>query len=360
MRSSISLKNARQPYLNSEAWLVIGEAIKFISDWFSITLNVVLNVAILGFILNPAFLWAYGLIIPLVILIVMATKNRIKNLSSRAQTSRTHLMQTLLPGWDSIFTGNSWNLSVWTTKFKTALKDARKGFWNSILWMEVIIAVGMILSLFPIVVVLVWIILKNPHNSLLIVPIIATLPRQVLCIQYISDIVMYATRWNSLSAKLQGLENATLLPHSIHDYVGKISWDKIVAENKTASSPLNSFENIAHLSKSYSPGRITLRGLNGVGKSSLLAFIKETFDDEAFLLPSHAELLFESIDGQSLSQGQKMIKSLFEIEEKIGTKIILLDEWDANLDHENVAFISDKIDKLAEKYCVIEARHRHM
>lgn len=82
------------------------------------------------------------------------------------------------------------------------------------------------------------------------------------------------------------------------------------------------------------------------------------FGDNSFLLPSHSDLIFLSSYGKSLSTGEKMILILDEIKNDVETNLLLLDEWDANLDHSNIENISQKINVIAKNICVIEVRHR--
>lgn len=91
-------KTNRQPYLNSEAWLVIDEFFKFASDWLSLLLNIIFNVITLGFVINPAVIVAYASSLPLIFLCIFGSKNRIRTSSKIAQSNRTEMMQTLLLG----------------------------------------------------------------------------------------------------------------------------------------------------------------------------------------------------------------------------------------------------------------------
>ncbi len=104
-------------------------------------------------------------------------------------------------------------------------------------------------------------------------------------------------------------------------------------------------------------GRVTLRGENGAGKSTLLMLIKNSLSDRAFFLPTQNQLSFTS-ETNKYSTGESLRNRLLEILERVDVDVLLLDEWDANLDKENQERLSLLIDELAEKKCVIEVRHR--
>lgn len=81
--------------------------------------------------------------------------------------------------------------------------------------------------------------------------------------------------------------------------------------------------------------------------------------ESAFYLPAKHDLTFQlSKDG--LSTGQFARKTLEELLANLDTPLVLLDEWDANLDKENMEKFSALIENLSLEKCVIESRHlRH-
>ena len=119
--------------------------------------------------------------------------------------------------------------------------------------------------------------------------------------------------------------------------------------------PIESYNDLLH--QATRPGRLTLRGENGSGKSTALMLVKNALQGRAFFLPTYNQLNFIS-ETNKYSTGESLRKRLMEILEKVNVDVLLLDEWDANLDHENQEHLSQLIDQLAEKKCVIEVRHR--
>ncbi|MFZ4098995.1 MAG: hypothetical protein ACOYKZ_01535 [Chlamydiia bacterium] len=105
-------------------------------------------------------------------------------------------------------------------------------------------------------------------------------------------------------------------------------------------------------------GRYTLRGANGSGKTSLLLLLKQQLGDQAFFLPAKHNLMFQSHSSEG-STGQLLRRSLQEIQDNIRVPLVLLDEWDANLDAQTAQQVSGEIDTLAQACCVIESRHRN-
>jgi ABC-type transport system involved in cytochrome bd biosynthesis fused ATPase/permease subunit len=85
--------------------------------------------------------------------------------------------------------------------------------------------------------------------------------------------------------------------------------------------------------------------------------VKNSLSDRAFFLPTQNQLSFIS-ETNKYSTGESLRNRLIEILERVDVDVLLLDEWDANLDKENQERLSLLIDQLAEKKCVIEVRHR--
>ncbi len=99
-------------------------------------------------------------------------------------------------------------------------------------------------------------------------------------------------------------------------------------------------------------GRWTVTGANGAGKSTLLKRIKEMCGDALLLGP---ETGFLDADN-GLSTGQRRIK---EIENALAMApaLLLLDEWDANLDVSNRGKIDRLLDAASRQMVVIEVLH---
>lgn len=109
-------------------------------------------------------------------------------------------------------------------------------------------------------------------------------------------------------------------------------------------------------------GRWTVRGPNGAGKSSLLALLKRERGDEAFLLPADSVLDIGGLDGRESSTGQAKDASLQAAEREVAAgkvRLLLLDEWNANLDTTLQRKHADILRRVSEHACVIEVLHGH-
>lgn len=356
VRTNIEFKHERQPYLNNEAWLVINDFVGFIINVFSTLFNIVFNIGILGFIIDQKLMIAYAATIPLITIAVKSLKTQVTSSAKQAQEDRTAMMQSLLPAWDSILIGNQLNIHLWKNYFIDKHHNANKSALKCVLFSELTTIISMFLILLPVTGTWVWLIYQNIDNVVFLSVLIATFPRQIITIFHVSAIVAYASRWNSLKTRLEGLKSALNITESVK--VGTISWKRIKAEKDNAVIHIDSIDSIQAITQDYSPGRTTLRGDNGTGKSTLLALIKEQVSETAFLLPPHSDMFFEFSSNKSLSTGEKIIASLEAIKKSGTLQLLLLDEWDANLDKNHIVTISEKLNELAKEICIIEVRHR--
>ena len=107
---------------------------------------------------------------------------------------------------------------------------------------------------------------------------------------------------------------------------------------------------------------VSILGPSGAGKSSLLALLKRGRGDEAFLLPADNVLDIGGLDGRESSTGQAKDASLQAAEREVASgkvRLLLLDEWNANLDATLQRKHSDILRRVSEHACVIEVLHGH-
>jgi len=209
--------------------------------------------------------------------------------------------------------------------------------------------------------------IQNANDPVKLSAYVVILPLLFQILSYTYQTLSLAFRWGMHRSKLIAIYRSIQSSKDSHSTLEKkVKWKKINAnlqantlDNEHVSlaypRPIESHTDLLNLSQHR--GRITLRGENGCGKSTALILIKNALANKAFLLPTHNQLTFTS-ETNKYSTGESLRKLLQEIIDKVDVDVLLLDEWDANLDKENQEILSALIDHLAEKKCVIEVRHR--
>lgn len=350
--------NKKTSTLSSEAPRTMDAYLDYIYHLGSSGLNVGFNLLALAVIIEPLLLVSYGVGLALSFLILHLQKKRKKTLALRSQQSRIQWIGMLLRAWDHVLIHNVYNLQIW--KDKTLKRGNR--FKNSSLKLEGFsqtISIGMAFALLTPSFILVCLQAYLRLDDLTwLAMLIVTLPRlfQVLSYSYemlfvLADLPMQKSR---LATVLKLIDPSTKL--QTQSLENRIEWNQISAVMKRGKehSQAQSLETLLH--ELPSQGRITLKGENGSGKTSFLLLLKQKHGEKAFYLPTKHELLFR-FSLHQLSTGQKARKVLEELVKNVKTPILLLDEWDANLDSNNTQQISKVIDEMSNSFCVVESRH---
>jgi hypothetical protein len=357
-----SLKNdevfrrERQGYFNNESYLAISSTVFFLTDWLSLFLNISFNIIALSLVINKTFVFSYILTVPIILFVLKKSSGKIIDSNKRSQKERAGMFQTISSFWDTVLIGNRYNKRILIDRFNSDFNKSVKESTKAVFYEELTVSLTMVLSLLPVIGNLSYLIITGLDKMAIIISVIATLPRQIQLLQYLSDLVSGFTRWKGIKTKLDAIFEALEYPSD--NSKGTIDWSGIYLETKNERIVLSSIEHLKEYTGMYSTGRYTLRGTNGSGKTTILATIKEIEKENAFFLPAQSSLVFSSIENKNLSTGEKMISLLDEIDRMVSENLLLLDEWDANLDRKNIMKISGKIDALAEKKCIIEVRHR--
>ncbi|NHB86637.1 ABC transporter ATP-binding protein [Photorhabdus tasmaniensis] len=358
IRTSKEFKDYHLPYVSSEGFLVFDESSKFIFDWTSVVLNVALNVLALSLVLDSSIAWSYLVGLVLVLIVIFSFRKKIHAEGAEAQSARTALQRVLSLAWDNFLLGNKYNQSLYQRELRVRQSSALGTAVRSQYWNNFASAVGMLLMMAP---VLVWtsiLFFKNMDNPSVLAVLVATLPRQVLILQHAYVVIFYSTSWSALSARLKGLGQSVETSKTLQNPEERIQWNRLQSETHGTLPNLASLRELI-AKPTPSSGRITIRGPNGTGKSTFLCLLKERLGESAYYLPAHHELVFERTSEKNLSTGQALREFLEEISAKAADdiKILMLDEWDANLDLQSRQIFSELIDKLSESLLVVEIRH---
>lgn len=350
-----------EAYFTHEAWMIIDEDYDFIKDMAHLVFNIILSVIILSYLINMTLILAYALAIPLTVMCILCLRRLVETRSDSAQISRSRLMQTLSPGWDTILIGNVHNLSVWKNNFHIKCNESGKAKRRLDLTLD-LSAFGMVvISATPVLIVIALSFFNAVGNIPLLTLLVATTPRQLGTVQYLSDAINLFVNLNDKIRRTRQL-SANLSLETQPTNSGKITWNNIYLKSKDGTFRLRDFEDMFAYTNSYSNGRYTITGENGSGKTTLLAKVKLDLKDKAYLYPSKSKMLFNNdLEQREFSAGEKSAANLHEILSSLrsdGVTVLLLDEWSANLDSDNIKRLNKTIDEVSKEFCVIEVIHK--
>jgi ABC-type bacteriocin/lantibiotic exporter with double-glycine peptidase domain len=191
------------------------------------------------------------------------------------------------------------------------------------------------------------------HTDASIGAFVAVLPRSLQLLGNVHSLSVYNSRFVLMKQKLKNLK-CFVEKLERQDLKKQIEIGKIQVFDVHAGSNLSVQQFLDQMHrKELKQGRFLITGANGVGKSSLLRFIK-SINTEAILVSPDANLVNDDIVASSGERQVRQIDFVFSQD----TAIFLLDEWDANLDFLNVLKVEDKINLMAKKALIIEVRHK--
>lgn len=360
------IKEEKLTILTAEGPAALIALIDYVFDLYGYVLSVFFNILALSIVVEPLFSIAYAVSV-VTVFVVMKIKKRVqRRLTKKALTARIDLYQSLLASWDNVLLGNRYNFKLWEDKTSQRLNRCLQKNVALERFDQVLAIVISLLTSIPSLVVVIYYVYANRFSVPNLTAFLVTLPVLFLILSYTYQTLSLIFRWAMHCSKLVAIYKAIEpIPDSHVAMEKKVKWPKIqislsaVAPQDHISAPgptyINSYNDL--IIQTTKSGRITLRGENGAGKSTLLMLIKNELNDKAFFLPTQNQLSFIS-ETNKYSTGESLRNRLLEILERVDVDVLLLDEWDANLDSENQEKLSLLIDELAEKKCVVEVRHR--
>lgn len=364
--SNKGLKEHKLSLLTSEGPHAIHLFIDYFWDLYTYVLSVIFNILALSIVVEPLFAVAYGISISCVIVVMKLKRRTQRQLTQKALTARIDLCQSLLAAWDNVLLGNVYNFDLWDEKTSQRLNRCLQRNVELERFDQLLAIFVTLMTAVPSLAVVFFYALKNQHDPVALSSFVVILPLLFLILNYTHQTLSLAFRWTMHRGKLNAIYNG--IQGSKEDQVTlerKIKWGKLMmsfstsAPNESVSmaypQPVHSRNDILDLAKNN--GRVTIRGENGSGKSTMLMLIKNALAKRAFFLPTHNHLSFVS-ETNKYSTGESLKKRLVEILERVDVDVLLLDEWDANLDKDNQENLSALIDEISIKKCIIEVRHR--
>jgi hypothetical protein len=347
---------AKDPALSSDgnkvltnAW-ISGEALstfettsQFFIDLISISLNIGLTVfafyEVLGIRITTAV--AGGLTFSVVIILTL--RDPIGRLASRIQNAKVEALVAVQALWDHAFWGN-WSSYTVARQRSSSYADAFLRASSQYKGLEQIMACTPILISLPL---LAMVAAKDISSDTTAVgALVALLPRTLQLFQNLHTALSYGGQLLLTRAKLRNLDDfplrlerrdlaAQILPDQLHivDQANReIAIEVLLSESLVG------------------PGRITIRGPNGCGKSTLLKLIK-THQPDAVLLGPQIQI----VESRG-STGERQLQAIHDLIGR-GTRVLLLDEWDANLDRGNREKMDLYLQEFARRGLIIEVRH---
>ncbi len=334
--------------IGSEAENYLAVIIFLGLDLFSFVLSIGLGVLAIGLTLDTSFIPAYIIAGLLSFSAFKYLQKMAKSAAESEQQSRSKLESYLFKAWENIFFKNSEVVANYLKNFNLHFNNAKIKSRHSSLMSETMVAALTFIASVPVIIAIFVVISRHNGDVKVMAALLAAIPRQLNMLATFRTIFQTVSSLVSFEAKFKTMQDNAILNEP--NLSSRISIKNISVEDQVYSSLEDLSKNISH----SGPTRIQIRGSNGSGKSTLMLHLNESLES-SFYIPAHPQ--FEIDGAQEGSTGQKMLKHI-EYAALLDNKYLLLDEWDANLDQENILKINEILNKISKEKVIVEVRHR--
>ncbi|PXX70533.1 ABC-type multidrug transport system, ATPase and permease components [Pseudomonas sp. LAMO17WK12:I10] len=348
LSSEANRKNV-QSWLGSEVPTTLDGTVNLYFGMTSVYSNIIATLYVFYWVLGThiAILMASSILISY--FLVKAMKSRISASATEIQQKRLNVVKRASSLWDYYLNANSSMIGYSEASSRSLIAD----FLKSSLYYTRLEQLAACLPIsIAVAIILIYLQGLPLSQSVPWGMIVAVLPRSLQVFGNVHSMSLYNSKYVYFRKRISNLLNFTdtLEPLNLNKQVVRedISiCNTVNGKTIPIDQLLDDIRTIASLK-----GRFLVSGKNGSGKSSFLKLIKSEFA-ESILLPNHVS--FHETDAP-LSTGESQVQKLLHVLNQ-KARIILLDEWDANLDSQNKIRIGNILSQKAEEILIIEVRH---
>lgn len=336
-------------WINGEASSSISQAIQFFIGFTSVGLNIGFTIWVFYVAVGLPFTASIAASLALSTALVMLLRKKIGDFAGAIQSKRLNAMVSVEVVWNQLAFGDA---SI-RKRGEEQFTDKLQGYFSSVekytILEQIVACLPITLSVLSVLITL-W--AQGSHSAAMTGVLVAILPRSLQLFGNIHSLSIFLSQYYFVSAKIRNLKQ---FAGSLERHCLNFDWKNLAIYDVNSGVNLEMdafYERL--IAGSVQKGRYLLTGVNGAGKSTLLKYIKTAVKDSILYNP---EVSFSS-DERDSSTGQSRMHNLRMILNE-RPDMILLDEWDANLDARNTEIISKLIDENAKKFVVIEVRHKY-
>ncbi|MGE5086192.1 MAG: hypothetical protein ACM3MG_07795 [Bacillota bacterium] len=343
-------KTSRHDIMVREGQDSISQSVQFAADTVATGLNIIFNTVSVILITSPVmgvFILIAGL---LGLLIVHLADKAIADRAQKEMVAQNDVNGFLALSWDNIVLGNKTPFQRWNSKFKELFGQSKSSSLDNVKVNDGIVGVAAFVTSFIVIATVFTLVYLNQKDLVKVVGLLVMLPRSMQIVMHIQVIQSYWAHWKYLLQRLD-LTEKTFEPIKSENLDQFISTDKIQITGAEKTWSMDQLDVVL----AQSSGRFVITGENGAGKSTLLLKMKQQLSEDGLYIPAHHNLeLSESV--ASKSSGEVALHAVRDalVDE---ARVILLDEWDANLSKDNHAKLDREINDLSISRLVIEIRH---
>lgn len=337
-------------WLVGEAPSTIGTAGEFYVGMASVYCNILMTLGVFYLTLGGWMSTAIVASLGFSLVSVWRLKGRIDNLADSMQSSRLQALVKVAPLWDHAFFAPERMHKEANARFRERARSYFHVTERYLLLEQVVaclpiyLAVGMVLGAMYVL---------PPQAQVPLGVLVAVLPRTLQLFGNVHALSMYSSRLILVRKQVRNLIEFTagLDRQDLRGQISSGSMTLIDVQSKKSFQPMEFLAAVK--SREIRSGRYRLTGRNGAGKSSFLKILR--FENRNSLLLS-PEVDFVGHE-EAASSGELQCRQISMLLQQ-DVNLLLLDEWDANLDDANFNLIDAEISASAAHRLIVEVRHR--
>lgn len=345
-----SNRRATAQWLSAEALSTIAGGTGYYIGALSTLTNILFTGAVFYFSLGVLIGSAVAASLMLSLLFVYLARSRISQLASAIQNSKMSALSRLDGRLVNGFFGTRRMAAQATTAFEV---ETDRYFGRTRSYARVEQLVACIPIAMAVVIVSVAVSRVHEPSAVELGMLVAVLPRSLQLFGNVHSLSLYLSQFISVNQQFKNLDGFvdTLQRQA---FAEQIRHEHITIVNARTGEQLSTRQLLDLAASDRPQGRFRVQGPNGAGKSSLLGLIKGAHREAILLTPGAR---FNSVaSGQST--GQMQIAELERLLLEPST-LLLLDEWDANLDQRNIQQMEALLSQAGASRLIVEVRHRH-
>jgi ABC-type multidrug transport system fused ATPase/permease subunit len=335
---------------------IVSDSVDFVHAVAGLLFSSVLSVALISTFVMGEFAAAYGVTVALSALLIWRLGKWPANTATFFEKAYNQFIAALPEGWLANTLGESMVMSRFLRLFGRRWSLYRRAALSAMNANQGFNLLQAVCIWVPTTAVILW---RSPSMSTTeVIALAVVMPQLVQTLLEVSHLLQNVTWYLSIRGRVSWLNEALVEEKADLGQrfdAGLLRFSQM-REHAWDDVPMAGFDDIVSLTRE--PGRYAIAGPNGSGKTSLLLHLKELLKERAFYLPAQS-FLFPAVK-TGLSTGQRKLRDLRSALDAARGRVsvILLDEWDANLDPANRERISAEIDELARRHAVVEVSHR--
>lgn len=327
---------------------IITGSINYITSTLTAFLNSTISIIVFSFALDITYAAVVLISFILIMAYIKYIQDKLKVLSRKEKDGLVLYFDALDQGLVNIMHGSVSNAKSWLQNKLSSEENFSQLSLKHEECRQLSYLATSLISLVPISMFIIYIAFKNHNDPVIISVLLVSITRIYHVISSLSELVYNILSWGSVKGSISSI----LI--SPNEYTEN---SRIIDYSKIKTVPSHTREKVVNINLE-GIGRVLIKGENGSGKTSLLAIMKEKYRDKAVYYNPRFTLAWEDVeDTQHMSQGQKTMMEIEKLK-KTTADYILLDEWDAFLDDDNMEKADNILQELSNFKSIIEVRHR--